>query len=146
MAPANASRPPTIHVARKGIAAGTDAAICGGVNRMPPPMTLETMIAAASSGPRRRSSVATLSRWCCGEQLPLDRELAHLRPGARAVFAEHLYFDIDESTIREDLRPRLVGAGVAQIAAQDDLFGVRLRRQAFRADGRCKVLTPRLRL
>src|SRR6476661_6924555 len=55
IAPANASAPPATQVARNHIGCGTAAATCGGVNRMPPPMTLETMIAAASSGPRRRS-------------------------------------------------------------------------------------------
>src|SRR6266545_6771906 len=57
MAPANASRPPATHVERNSSALGTDAAICGGVNRMPPPITLETIIAAASSGPSRRSRI-----------------------------------------------------------------------------------------
>ena len=38
------------------MAAGTAAAICGGVNRMPPPMTFDTMIAPASNAVRRRSS------------------------------------------------------------------------------------------
>ena len=35
----------------------TLAATCGGVNRIPPPITFETMIAAASYGPRRRARV-----------------------------------------------------------------------------------------
>ena len=37
---------------------GTTAATCGGVKRMPPPMTLATMMAAASNGPSRLSSDA----------------------------------------------------------------------------------------
>src|SRR5688572_28521234 len=111
MAPANARRPPTIQMARNGRAEGTEAATWGGVKRMPPPMTLETMMAAASSGPSRRSSVATLlaSR---GQQLAFDRVLAHLRPGARALFAEDLHLDVHEAAVREDRGPRLVGAGV----------------------------------
>src|SRR5436190_14228925 len=55
IAPANASAPPAIHVARNSDGRGTRAAICGGVKRMPPPITFETMIAAASIGPRRRA-------------------------------------------------------------------------------------------
>src|SRR3954470_23959600 len=104
MAPAKASSPPATQVARNGNTAGTAAAICGGVNRMPPPMTLETMIAAASSGPSRRSSVATLFRRRGGQELPLDRELAHLRPGARSVLAEDLDLHVHEAAISEDLR------------------------------------------
>src|SRR5688500_7889705 len=57
MAPAKASAPPTSHVVRKSHGFGTLAAMRGGVKRMPPPMTLETMMAAASRGPSRRSSV-----------------------------------------------------------------------------------------
>src|SRR5215218_8289481 len=56
MAPANASAPPATHTARNSHGCGTAAATCGGVKRMPPPMTFDTITAAASSGPRRRSS------------------------------------------------------------------------------------------
>src|SRR5688500_15264789 len=55
IAPANARTPPASHAPRNQREFGTDAATCGGVNRMPPPMTLATMMAAASSGPSRRS-------------------------------------------------------------------------------------------
>src|SRR5262245_59497652 len=55
IAPAIASAPPAAHVPRKSAGFGALAATCGGVNRMPPPMTLDTMIAAASSGPSRRA-------------------------------------------------------------------------------------------
>jgi len=54
--------PPTTQVARKSSGLGTLAATCGGVNRMPPPMTFETMIAAASRGPRRRASPVVADR------------------------------------------------------------------------------------
>ena len=49
---------------RRGRATGfcTLAATCGGVNRIPPPITFETMIAAASYGPRRRASVCVSAR------------------------------------------------------------------------------------
>src|SRR5712671_702424 len=56
IAPANARAPPANQVARNHNGCGTTAATCGGVNRMPPPITLDTMIAAASTGPSRRSS------------------------------------------------------------------------------------------
>src|SRR5919204_745915 len=52
IAPANASRPPASHVDRKISGLGTDAAIAGGRNRMPPPMTLEKMMGAPSNRPR----------------------------------------------------------------------------------------------
>src|SRR5439155_8039086 len=58
IAPANGGAPPAIHAARNHTGSGTLAATCGGVNRMPPPITFETMIAAASNGPNRRASDA----------------------------------------------------------------------------------------
>src|SRR5262245_28093352 len=58
IAPANASAPPTAHVARNPVGLGTLSATCGGVKRMPPPITLDTMIAAASNGPNRRVRTA----------------------------------------------------------------------------------------
>ena len=56
IAPAKASSPPASHTDRYISPPCTPAAITGGVNRMPAPMTLETMMAAPSNGPRRRSS------------------------------------------------------------------------------------------
>ena len=49
------ARRPATQIARNHAGFGTRAATCGGVNRMPPPMTLETMIAAALNGPSRRA-------------------------------------------------------------------------------------------
>jgi hypothetical protein len=56
MAPANARRPPTTQIPRNSHGFCTLAATSGGVNKIPPPITFETMIAAASNGPRRRAS------------------------------------------------------------------------------------------
>ena len=74
---------------------GTICATMTGTKKMPPPMTLETTIAAASNGPSRRSSTARLER--CGgvegsarsratrtallrEQLPRDLHARAARP------------------------------------------------------------------
>src|SRR2546428_10332280 len=62
MAPAKASAPPAIQVARNSHGFGTFAAMPGEKNRMPPPMTLEMMMAAASKGPSRRASVVGAAR------------------------------------------------------------------------------------
>src|SRR5688572_15546369 len=84
MAPANASAPPASHAARNHQGSGIAAATCGGVKRMPPPMTLATTIAAASQGPSRRSSVAAcvgeVTRGLLRDDPALDREFADLRP------------------------------------------------------------------
>src|SRR5688572_33304362 len=55
MAPMKASTPPATHAIKNHVASGIAAATAGERNRMPPPMTLATMMAAASKGPRRRS-------------------------------------------------------------------------------------------
>src|SRR5215470_2708759 len=102
-----ASRPPAIHVERNSSALGTAAATLGGVKRMPPPITFETMIAAASKGPSRRSSSgsravsgagSTAERASgtrvvggrhpgslLGQQLAVNLLLGELHPRARAV-------------------------------------------------------------
>src|SRR5687768_3296180 len=60
MAPANASAPPAIQAVRNQKAFGIAAATRGGVKRMPPPITLATMMAAASNGPSRLSRVVVV--------------------------------------------------------------------------------------
>src|SRR5512137_1298476 len=53
MAPARDSRPPSIHSPKSTPGCGTSPATICGTKKMPPPMTFETTIAAASSGPSR---------------------------------------------------------------------------------------------
>ena len=48
IAPMNASTPPATHASRNQGASGTAAATAGDLKRIPPPMTLATMMAAAS--------------------------------------------------------------------------------------------------
>ena len=57
IAPANDSAPPTSQISRKLRASGRSCATMMGTKKIPPPMTFETTMAAASSGPRRRSRV-----------------------------------------------------------------------------------------
>ena len=56
IAPANASAPPRNHIHSIADGAGTSCATMIGTKKMPPPMTFDTTIAAASNGPSRRSS------------------------------------------------------------------------------------------
>src|SRR5258706_8752448 len=93
MAPANANAPPAIHAARNSSGCGIAAATWGGVNRMPPPITLDTMIAAASNGPSRRSSV--LLR----EELTRDGIFAELGPIRTAVLGEELNVGVHELAV-----------------------------------------------
>src|SRR6478736_6469126 len=108
MAPKNARAPPPSHRARNSMGLGTRVASPGGANRIVPPMTLETMIAAASSGPRRRSSVVAglgigpALYKCCRylrlrrvvarsrEQLALNWIFRQLGPRFRAPLQENL--------------------------------------------------------
>src|SRR4051812_49563275 len=118
---------------------------------MPPPMTLDTMTAAASSGPRRRSSVGTLFHGgCCGwrggQQVRCDRKLAHLHPGVRAVLTEDLDLHIDEAPVGENLRAPLIRAGVAKVPPQHQFIATLARRQPLRADRGCVIVAPRFRL
>src|SRR6266850_7740887 len=73
MAPAKASAPPAIQVARNSHGFGTFDAMPGEKNRMPPPMTLEMMIAAASKGPSRRASVVGAAGVTRGDYKSLNR-------------------------------------------------------------------------
>jgi hypothetical protein len=100
-APKNASTPPAIHVDRNQRGCGTNEATAGGKNRMPAPMTLATMMAAASNGPSRLSRDV-----CVGEgtkllveHLARDLPLTQLRPLVAAVLGEHLDVSVDELAV-----------------------------------------------
>src|SRR5688572_17441484 len=125
MAPAKASSPPAAQVERNGRAAGTEAAICGGVKRMPPPITLETISAAASRGPRRRSrsrlGAVVVTSWRLYERDPrqrreilqrlsahrhaVDRKHPHGGPVVPTVLAQNRHVEVDELAVFEKLRP-----------------------------------------
>ena len=106
---------------------------------MPPPMTLETMIAAASSGPRRRSRAGgaaghgprlyaaarafmTAERECNRlprQQLALNRILGELRQVCEPCFRKISTLASTNSLVLQHLQPRLV-AGVAERRAQHE--------------------------
>src|SRR5881398_2281418 len=89
------------------------AATWGGVKRMPPPITLDTMIAAASRGPSRRSRV--LLR----EEITRDRILAELRPIRSAVFGEELDVRVHEPAVLQHHVARL-GPRIAEARSEHD--------------------------
>src|SRR5688572_25714971 len=129
-------------------------AMTGGVNRMPAPMTLETMMAAPSKGPRRRSSVwdpgavVVVTRGfypLLSQKLPLDRVLGHLHPRAGAVLAVDLHPRVHKLLVLEHLQPRL-GAGVAARRAEDERVARGAGGKAVAVDGVDEVLAPRLAL
>src|SRR5688572_17850251 len=113
-----ASAPPAAHTDRKSQALGTSSATAGDVNRMPPPITFETMTAAASSGPRRRSSAvgavpdadAEAGRDKClgtvlsGQQLALEAHAVQLDPLIGGLTDEDQGFDIPEGRVFEHVR------------------------------------------
>src|SRR5947208_5308078 len=102
MAPAKANPPPTTQTTRIDRASGRICATRIGTKKMPPPITLDTTMATASSGPRRRSSEgkgvritgAALRSW--GQELTRDGRVADFRPLGRAVFSEKIDFCVDE--------------------------------------------------
>src|SRR5688572_3957124 len=152
MAPANASAPPATHRPRYIHGLGTRPAMNGGANRIVPPMTLETMMAAPSSGPRRRSRVdeaavdigtglyGAYGRLLC-EELSLNRILGQLGPDARALFQVDLDLRVDELTVLQHLHARLL-AGVAERRSHHQRVGGGAGRQRLARDRPAEVLAP----
>src|SRR5688572_25159659 len=106
MAPAKASAPPATHSPRYIHGFGTRPAMNGGAKRIVPPITLETMIAAPSSGPRRRSRVDCASvaiqrpiLSLLREQLSLNRIFGELGPDSRALLQIDLDLGVDELAV-----------------------------------------------
>ena len=127
---------------------GTIDAMNGGVKRMPPPMTLATMMAAASNGPRRLSrdvgvGEGTKRYWC--EHLSRDLPLAELGPLIAAVLGKHLDVSVDELAVFQHLRARF-DASVSEVRPQDDGFGGAARRDGVHADRLMKGAAPFLGL
>ena len=130
-------------------------AMNGGANRIVPPMTLETMIAAPSSGPRRRSRVE------CGRHRPglygacdvprvpkvpsvpkilrLTRVsscrwigiLGELGEDLRSLLQVDLDLGVDELAVLQHLHARLL-AGIAERGAHHQRLRFRRRRPAAR--------------
>src|SRR5688572_4800970 len=147
IAPKNASTPPAIHVERNHVGCGTSDATKGGENRMPPPMTLATMMAAASNGPSR------LSRDVCvdegtqllGEHLARDLPFAQLGPLVAAVLGEHLDLSVDELAVFQHLRARFA-ASVPEVRPLHVRFHRAPRRDGLHPHGLEKRPAPLLRL
>src|SRR5574341_1692619 len=129
------------------VASGTSMAMSAGVRKMPLPMTFDTMIAAASNVPSRRSRVGapgTAPGWeatLFGEQLPRDRELAGLHPRGGAVLGEDLHLEIDELLVLQHGQARL-RARVAGLRADDHRRGRRAGREPIAADAPDKRRGP----
>src|SRR6476620_4625779 len=147
IAPARASAPPASHAPRNQNAFGTAAATCGGVNRIPPPMTFAMMMAAASRDPRRRSKDGVAddsdmeasscqlraSSWeLLREKFARNRPFAKLDPLIAALLDEHLHTCVDELLVLEHLRARFDPC-VPQVRSQRDRPRRRARRQSIGA-------------
>src|SRR6478735_7184276 len=91
-----------------------------GTKKMPPPMTLETTMAAASRGPRRRSSDAPdgeVTRGACEsffDNRTWNCVLADFLPLRIRVLRKQLNLRVDELGVGEHLLTRL-GPGVAKL-------------------------------
>src|SRR2546427_2003882 len=136
-APANASAPPIAHTESIAVLSGRMVATNPGVVKMPTPMTLEMTIAAASSGPRRRSSDADWGRVTRAAPASFDDQHAHdgkvakAHPLRRAVFAGELDLRVDKLGVLQHLLTRLVGAGVPELRCHRQRRRRGARRQAF---------------
>ena len=113
--------------------------------RMPPPMTLATMMAAASKGPRRRSRTGGLVEVVCTRgfnhevrchsvsSLAVNRKFADLDPRARAVASEQIHLDVNELLVLQHVRAGL-GAGIAARTSHDERTARRPARKAVGPD------------
>src|SRR6476659_3941059 len=127
IAPAKASAPPSNQIQRIAAGLPTICATMIGTKKMPPPMTFEMTIAAASMGPSRRSSVDEDAGGVAGraardtsgllcQQLPRYRHTLQLDPLRRALFGEDLNFHVAELAVLQHFRARLRWlAGVAPL-------------------------------
>src|SRR6185295_4314809 len=115
IAPVKANAPPMTQTARIWRASPTSWATMIGTKKMPPPMTLDTTIAAASRGPSRRSSecsssgvvpITRTARTSFGEELPHDGHVGDWRPLGRAVLGEQADLGVDELGIFQHVGAR----------------------------------------
>src|SRR5262245_53879413 len=111
----------------------------GGKNRMPPPMTFATMIAAASNGPSRRSSAAPVggaevevgsratygSVALLGQELPRDLHLLQLDPLRRALLGKNLGVEVAEEAVLQHVAAALRGvAGITLLGPDHERRGL----------------------
>src|SRR5215831_8795501 len=121
IAPAKASAPPTAHAPSSAEGRGTSCATMTGTKKIPPPITLEITIAAASRWPRRRwrppgpglTDLTELLR----DELPRKVVLPDLDPLRRAVLGKNVDAHVLEVGILQDVRARL--RRVARVAGGD---------------------------
>src|SRR5512140_2337363 len=150
MAPANASAPPATHTPIIARGCGTSCATMTGTKKMPPPITFEMTIAAASSGPSRRSSATGASRanLLRRDQQPWQIELPDFHPLRRAVLRVDVHAHVAELAVLHHVRARLRRIpGVAVEGAHDErLGGVALERHALEVHVLEVLLTRRARL
>src|SRR4029079_18804605 len=138
-APASASAPPITHTESIAVLSGRSVATNPGVVKMPTPMTLEMTMAAASSGPRRRSSdadwgpVTRAAPASFDDQHTRDGKVANAHPLRRAVFGGELDLRVDKVLVLQHLLARLVGARVPAVRLERHRLGCGARRQAFGA-------------
>src|SRR4030095_5032065 len=135
MAPANASAPPRSQTQMIADGLPTICATMIGTKKIPPPMTLEMTMAAASTGPSRRSSAdeeagggegrgaRDTSGLLC-QQLPADRHALQFDPLRRALFGEDLDFHVAELAVFQHLRARLRRiAGISPLRPHGNWLG-----------------------
>src|SRR3974390_2388736 len=121
IAPANASAPPASHAPSIADRCGTRCAPMTGTKKIPPPMTLEMTMAAASTGPSRRwrpsASGCADDTELLGDELARQRELRDLGPLRRTVLREDVHAHVLEVRVLQDVGARL--RRIARIARVD---------------------------
>src|SRR5262249_22687281 len=118
---------------------GTSPATITGTKKIPPPMTFEMTMAAASSAPSRRSSTAADGRATLLRELARQGVLGEFHPLRRAVLGEDVYPHVLELRVLEDVGARLRGiAGVAGGGAH----GQQVRLVAGERDALLEDLVP----
>src|SRR5260370_23797769 len=149
---------------------GSSVATKPGVVKMPTPITFEMTMAAASSGPRRRSRGAEGLRVTraapvpclrssfafgattgfgdaaprsLGDQTPLDLKCTDLLPLRRSVLREQIDFRVDELRVVKQLVPR-VGTLVTELRPDGQGRGDLAGQQTFRAGDRQEAASPLL--
>src|SRR5215831_14434634 len=132
-APANASAPPRTHTPRIAARLGTSVATKPGVMKMPTPMTFEMTIAAASSGPSRRSRevrAGLITGRLVVDQLARNRIFSDAHPTERTILGIQLDARIHEVAVLEEIGCR-IAARDAVVGLDRQLCRRRTSRQAF---------------
>src|ERR1019366_4243452 len=112
------------HTTRIARASGRICATMIGTKKIPPPMTLDTTMAAASSGPRRRSRDGETFRVTRAVERSWGAELTRARigpsdrPRGRAGLGGQLDGGVDKRRVLEHVDPRL-GSRVPHLRLDD---------------------------